>query len=279
MKSWLARLWRPVCWLLAGYLLVLAALMFLEESLIYFPAPASEGDWHPAGLVFEDVWLQAADSTRIHAWYVPHPSPRAAVLFCHGNAGNISHRADILRVLHHRVGVSVLIFDYRGYGHSEGKPNEAGILADARAARAWLAQREKIAEADVVLMGESLGGAVAVDLAAANGARALVLESTFTSIPDVAAYYYPWLPVRLLMRTRLDSLGKIAAYHGPLLQSHGDPDTIIGIDFGQRLFAAANEPKQFLTLPRVDHNDPRPLSYYDALAAFLERLPPPRSAK
>ena len=139
------------------------------------------------------------------------------MLFCHGNGGNITHRVDALKMLHRRAGVSVLIFDYRGYGRSEGKPSEAGVLADARAARAWLAAREKIAEADVVLMGESLGGAVAVDLAARDGARALVLESTFSSLPDVAAYHYPWLPVRWVMRTRFDSAGKIGDYHGPLL--------------------------------------------------------------
>ena len=150
-------------------------------------------------------------------------------------------------MLHRRVGVSVLIFDYRGYGRSEGKPNEAGILADARAARAWLADREKIAEADVVLMGESIGGAVAVDLAARDGARALVLESTFNSLPDVAAYHYPWLPVRWAMRTRLDSAAKIGNYHGPLLASRtATPTRSCRLRFGRRLFEAANEPKQFL---------------------------------
>jgi uncharacterized protein len=221
-------------------------------------------------LPFEDAWFQAADGTRLHGWYVPKTDARAAVLFCHGNAGNITHRADILNTLHRHVGVSTLIFDYRGYGHSEGKPNEAGLLADARAARRWLADREKIAEADVVLMGESIGGAVAVDLAARDGARALVLESTFNNLPDVAAYHYPWLPVRWAMRTRLDSEHKIGDYHGPLLQSHGDADTIVPLQFGRRLFDTANQPKQFLLYRGHDHNDPMPLEYYDRLAAFLD---------
>ena len=175
-------------------------------------------------------------------------------------------------MLHDRVGASVLIFDYRGYGRSEGRPSEAGVLADARAARSWLAAREKIAaKTDWCCMGESLGGAVAVDLAAADGARALVLESTFSSLPDVAAHHYPWLPVHWLMRTRLDSRAKIAAYHGPLLESHGRPDTIIPFALGRRLFEAANEPKQFFTIPDRDHNDPRPDEYYDALAKFLAK--------
>ena len=200
------------------------------------------------------------------------------MLFCHGNGGNLTHRVDTLIMLQRRVGVSVLIFDYRGYGRSEGKPSEAGVLADARAARAWLAAREKRPAADVVLMGESLGGAVAVDLAARDGARALVLESTFSSLPDVAAYHYAWLPVRWAMRTRFDSVAKIGDYHGPLLQAHGDADTIVPIRFGRRLFEAAAEPKQFLLLPGHDHNDPMPPEFYDALAAFVDRLPPLHSS-
>jgi fermentation-respiration switch protein FrsA (DUF1100 family) len=168
----------------------------------------------------------------------------------------------------------VLVFDYQGFGRSEGQPTATGILADARAARAWLAAREKIPEREVVLLGESIGGAVAVDLAARDGARALVLESTFDSLPDVAAYHVPWLPVRWLMRTRLDPASLIGQYHGPLFQVHGDADTIVPLPFGRRLFAAANEPKHFMLLPGHDHNDPLPRRYYDALAAFLREQSP-----
>ena len=121
----------------------------------------------------------------------------------------------------------------------------------------------------MVLLGESIGGAVAVDLAARDGAKALVLESTFDRLPDVAAYHVPWLPVRWLMQTRLDSAAEIGKYHGPLFQVHGDADTIVPLEFGQRLFAAANEPKHFMLLPGHDHNDPMPTGYYFALAAFL----------
>jgi fermentation-respiration switch protein FrsA (DUF1100 family) len=121
-------------------------------------------------------------------------------------------------------------------------------------------------------MGRSLGGAVAVDLAAEGGARALILESTFSSLTDVAAHYYPWLPVRRMMRTRFDSAAKIGSYHGPLLQTHGDADTIIPLPFGRRLFEAAPGPKQFITFPGLDHNDPQPEHYYDRLRDFLDAL-------
>lgn len=245
----------------------------LEKSLLFYPTKYPKGDWHPPDLAFEDAWFEAADGTRLHGWYVPHDRPRAAVLYCHGNAGNIAHRAQVLRVLNGEIGVSVLIFDYRGYGRSEGEPNEAGVLADARAARAWLAQRTAVAQSEIVLMGRSLGGGVAVDLAAADGARALVLESTFTSIPDVGRAAYPWLPVRALMQTSLDSAAKIDKYGGPLLQSHGDADTIIPYKLGRRLYDAANEPKQFITIPGGKHNDPQTPEYYRALAAFLDQLP------
>ena len=244
----------------------------IEESLIFFPVRYPEGDWQPDGLEPEDAWFQAADGVRLHGWYLAHASPRAVVLFSHGNAGNLSHRADTMRVLRQRVGVSVLVYDYRGYGRSEGKPDEKGVLADARAARAWLARRAGIAETDIVQMGRSLGGAVAVDLAAADGARALVLESTFTSMPDVAAFHYRWLPVRLLMHTRFDSLEKIAGYHGPLLVSHGDADTIVPYESGRKLFDAANQPKHFLTIPDGDHNDSQPREYYEKLVEFLDGL-------
>ena len=269
----MAVLRRIFVWLLIFYVTVAALAMLFEDSLIYFPSPYPDGDWEPGGLDFEDAYFPSADGTRLHGWYVAHSDPRAVVLFCHGNAGNLSHRAATAEILNRLVGVSLLVFDYRGYGRSDGAPNEAGILADARAARAWLARRAGIAESEIVLMGESVGGAVAVDLAAAEGARAIVLESTFTSIPDVAAHHYPWFPVRYVLRTRFDSLAKIPRYRGPLLQSHGDADTIVPYALGRQLFEAANEPKRFLTIPGGDHNDPLGRAYYDELIDFLDELP------
>ncbi|MHC4405269.1 MAG: alpha/beta hydrolase [Planctomycetota bacterium] len=257
---------------LTVYIVCVVLMMIFEESFIFFPSPYPDGDWQPDWLPFEDAWFQSADGTRLHGWYVEHETPRAVVLFCHGNAGNITHRAQMASVLHEVVGVSVLMFDYRGYGRSEGKPNEPGVLADARAARQWLAERAGIGEEDVVLMGRSLGGAVAVDLAALDGARALVLESTFSSMADLAAHHYPWLPVRWLLRTRLDSASKIADYGGPLLQSHGDADTIVPFRFGRRLFEAAHEPKTFITIPSCGHNDPQTHEYYAALIRLLDEV-------
>ena len=176
----LRRAWKILRILLIVYLLILAVMMFQEESLLFFPAKYPDGIWHPAGLDFDDAWITAADGVRIHGWYIPCENPRAVALFAHGNGGNLSHREDYYRALH-QLGVAVLAFDYRGYGRSEGSPTEAGILADGRAARTWLAERAGIPESQIVLMGESLGGAVAVHLASEAPARALILENTFSS--------------------------------------------------------------------------------------------------
>lgn len=273
LKRWQRRvLVRLVLYPLLFLIAVIGSLMWLEESLIFFPAKYPEGNWEPLGLSFEDAHFSTEDGVKLHGWYVPHKNPRAVILYCHGNAGNLTHRASMLEMLHDDVGASVLILDYRGYGRSEGSPNEKGVLADARAARAWLADREGIAEHEVVLMGRSLGGAVAVDLAAKDGAKGLILESTFTSIPDMATHIYPWLPIRALIRNRLDSLSKIVEYDGPLLQSHGDADSIVPYDSGQQLFEAANEPKQFVSLSGAGHNEPLPRSYYSRLGQFLDSL-------
>ena len=165
-RSWL----RVVGILLVAYLLVLGLMMAMEDSLIYFPSVYPDGMWNPPGLDFEDAWFEAADGTKLHGWYVPVANPRAVILFAHGNAGNLSHRVDFLEMLN-QLRVTVLIFDYRGYGRSTGSPSEAGVLQDARAARRWLAERADIDESKIVLLGESLGGGVMVDLAAADGAR------------------------------------------------------------------------------------------------------------
>lgn len=269
-RGWWPKVWRQLRAATLGVLIVVISMMIFENKLIFIPSKYPEGDWKPQGLNFQDAWFKASDGTRLHGWYVPHPRPAAYILFCHGNAGNITHRADRAELLHDRCAAAVLLFDYRGYGRSEGSPSETGVLDDARAARAWLAQQAGINQRDIIVMGESLGGGVAVDLAAADGARGLILENTFSSLGDVAAYHVPVLPVRYFMRTRLDSLSKIGKYHGPLLQSHGQPDRVVPYKFGQRLFDAANQPKRFISYPTLDHNDPRPATYYPEVARFIE---------
>ncbi|HZZ70830.1 MAG TPA: alpha/beta hydrolase [Pirellulales bacterium] len=257
---------------LLSYCGMLVAAMFMENSLVYFPSKYPEGDWQPADFALEDLWMTTGDGVKIHGWYIPCEQPRAYLLFAHGNAGNITYRVELMRRLH-QLHVATLFFDYRGYGRSDGSPNETGVLFDARAARKALAEKAGLPEDRLIMMGESLGGGVAVNLAAQDGARALILENTFTSAPDVAAKHYPFLPCKLLMRNRFNSLAIIGQYHGPLLQFHGDADTIVPYALGEQLFAAANEPKTFVTIPHGDHNDDRTPKFYEGLAEFLEKLP------
>jgi len=180
----------------------------------------------------------------------------------------------LLQVWTEQLGVTVMIFDYRGYGRSEGVPSEKGLLADARAARAWLAARTGVREQDIVLYGRSLGGGVMVDLAASDGARALILESTFTSLPDVANDAFPLTPVGLLMKNRFRSITKIGHYHGPLWIAHGDADKVIPFSHGKRLFEAANEPKRFIPIDGAGHNWVPTRAYLRELDQYLAGLTP-----
>ncbi len=268
--TWLWKLLRIAA---LSYLGVLLVLLYLENWLVY-PAPRyPAGDWEAAHLPHEDVYLTSADGTKLHGWYVEHQEPRAAILYCHGNGEHVAYNDDLLRLLRDKFRVSVFAFDYRGYGRSEGAPFETGILEDGEAAHAWLAERTGLAQKDIVLMGRSIGGGVAVHLAAKNGARGLILESTFSTLPDAAARQFPWLPVRWLMKNRYDSVTKIADYRGPLLQSHGDCDTLIDVSLAKKLFDAAGGPKEFFDVSGGDHNCMQPAEYYAALDAFLDKLP------
>jgi hypothetical protein len=272
-KSLRARTWRLARSVLLIYLMVLLVLSFLERPLIFPAMRYPGGDWDAAkqyGLA--DVWFDSADGTKLHGWLAEHESPRGVLLFCHGNAGNVTHRADVVVLLRERLDMTVFVFDYRGYGRSEGKPDEQGVVADARAARAWLAEHAGVAPADVVLMGRSLGGAVATTLASEGGAKALVLESTFTSAADMGASMYPFFPVRLLMKNRFETLRRIGQYDGPLIISHGTHDEIIPFDHGRRLYEAAKSAvKEFVPVQGGTHNEFLPREYYDSLAAFLQR--------
>ena len=256
-----------------AHLKPVSPLALLERKLIYHPSPMDDSIQLPERSGVEDVYFQSGDSTQLHGWYLPHSEPRAVVLAFHGNAGNISHAISTLKILNQRHGLAVMMFDYRGYGRSDGKPSEDGILMDARAARRWLARRTGVKETEIVLMGRSLGGGVAVDLAAKDGARGLVLVSTFTSLPKVGNHLLPLVPTALLMTERLDSISKIGDYQGPLLQSHGDADRLIPFEMGRELFGAANEPKQFVTIPGGGHNCSQTEEYREALDAFIDQLP------
>ena len=266
---------------------IVAAVVVFEERLIYFPSRHPDGWWDTAalaretGCVIEDRTLAAADGVRLHGWWcVPSPSdaPTAAMalLWFHGNAGNLSHRADMLaRLL--TLPVRVLIVDYRGYGRSEGRPDEAGLYADARGAWGELTGPLGVPPEQVVILGKSLGGAIAVALAAEVRPAGLVVQSTFTSAHDMAARVFPLMPAALL-RTRLDSAARIGSVSCPKLFVHGTADEVVPYELGRRLFAAAGEPKQWLDVPGAHHNDVYLVGgepYLTALREFVASCAPP----
>jgi len=234
----------------------LALLLYLFQShLVFYPQTGRELVATPAqvGLPYEDIHLKTADEVHLHGWYIPAPDSRGAVLFLHGNAGNISHRLDSLQMLH-RLGYSTLIIDYRGYGNSDGKPTEQGTYLDAEAAWRYLTEQRHVPSCRIALFGESLGGAVAAWLAVRENPAALVISSSFTSVPDLGQQLYPYFPVRWLTRIRYDTRENLRLTTVPVLVAHSPDDDIIPFEHGRALFAAANSPKQFLELAG-GHND------------------------
>jgi uncharacterized protein len=239
----------------AGLLLISLAYVF-QRSLIYLPY----GDLPPAGTALpgaEEVQFATEDGLELAGWFVPAAAegPAPAVLVANGNAGNRGHRALLAQALV-TAGLSVLLFDYRGYGGNPGRPSEEGLYRDARAARDYLAARDDVDQKRLVYFGESLGAAVVVNLAADHPPAGLVLRSPFTSLAAVGELHYPLLPVRLLLKDRYDSLAAIKAIDVPVLVIAGQDDGIIPADQSRALYQAAAGPKRLLIIEGADHNDP-----------------------
>lgn len=255
-------------------LILLNGLMYLRQpDMIFFPTgPLVEtpSNW---GLDYEEVSMETEDGVRLHGWYIPRAGATRTLLFFHGNAGNISHRGDSV-IIFHRLGLNVLIFDYRGYGRSGGSPSEDGLYRDATAAWRYLTQIRGVTGSQIVLFGRSLGGAVAAELASRVQPGGLILESSFSSARDVANALFPLLSRLIILRYNFPAASAIQHAKGPVLVLHSPQDDIIPYGLGRRLFDAAPEPKTFFDL-QGDHNSGFIRSqpgYQEALAAFLDRL-------
>jgi pimeloyl-ACP methyl ester carboxylesterase len=244
----------------------------LDELLLFLPLkidPAQRPETPPG---VEDLRLMSRDGTNLHAWWRPHPQPIAHVLYLHGNAGNLWTTTNSLKWLHETAECSVLAVDYRGYGLSEGAPHVEGVLQDVRAAREELRRRMGSTGGREVLIGRSLGGALAVDLAAERPPQGLVLECTFSSFRDVARFHAGKL-AEIVPPNRLNSMSSLAKYPGPLLQVHGDVDRVVPFEQGERLHTVATGPKQFVRVDNGGHNDVRSPEYLEALRKYLRELP------
>jgi fermentation-respiration switch protein FrsA (DUF1100 family) len=268
-----------VLWGAVIYGSLLTFVYFTQSRLVFYPnlmGRALAATPANIGLAFEEVRATTADGIGLHGWFVPADGARNTVLFCHGNAGNISHRLDSIRVFHD-LGLNVLIFDYRGYGLSDGKPSEAGTYLDAEAMWSHLTGERGIPPDEVILFGRSLGGAVAAELAAKTTPAAVIIESAFTSAPDLASRHFWYLPVRWLSRIQYPAGDHLSQVQVPTLVIHSPDDEIIPFEHGRALYDRVAGPKEFLEI-RGGHNDGFFVSgptYADGLRRFIaQHLPP-----
>jgi len=254
---------------------------FIEKRLIFYP----DRDNHSItpdvyGLEYDDVTFRTEDGLNLNGWFVPGKKSSSdedlhTLLWFHGNAGNINQRLENIKMLHDRVHVNVFIIDYRQYGKSDGKVSEQGTYIDARAALTYLHSRKDINHEKIIFFGRSLGSAVAVDLAVKENCRALILETPFTSIKEMGKELYPLLPINLFLRTKYDSLSKIRDVKVPTLIMHGDKDELVPFEQGRKIYEAANEPKEFYTIPGATHNDTHIVGgeeYFDTIRNFMNKL-------
>jgi pimeloyl-ACP methyl ester carboxylesterase len=275
-RSWRHRLGRTCCYLLYCYGVILVVMLWLENWLLFQSAGASDWSAPPQHIAVEDVWL-TANGTTIHGWWSAPSNwkpEQGAMLYCHGNGGNLSHRCGSHPYLVRDAGIDILSIDYPGYGKSGGKSTEAGCYAAADAAYDWLTTDRQIPGERVILCGGSLGGAVAVDVAARRPHRALLLVSTFTTFPDIAQNQYPFLPARWLVKNRFDTLGKLASCKRPTFVVHSRADGLIPFEMGKRLYEAAPEPKQFYELTNEPHHDSADDGAFRAFLSFLAEQAP-----
>lgn len=264
-------------YLLFAYALLLILVRLFEHRMVFFPDYPGrlEGDWHPRALAPEDIWLMAADNTKLHAWWIPSPNAKFTVLAFHGNASNIANRAPAYEFLHD-LPANVIALEYRGYGHSEGRPSEAGLYLDADAAYQYLVRTKQIDPKTILSFGQSLGTAVATDLAVRQPVGGLILEAPFPSASRVASKIYWFLPgLSLLVHSQFDTVSKLKRITAPVLVVHCAQDPVLPFEFGQEVYNAANSPKQFLRINGECHEESSflaPVQYRSALQEFLASL-------
>lgn len=245
-----------------------------EHSQLFNPERYPLGEWRPEtlGLPAQDVWF-SVDGLDLHGWWVPAEGALGTLLYCHGNSGSIGQRVEILRHLH-RLPVNVFAYDYRGYGRSEGRPSEAGLFRDARAAYRFLVDELGCAPHTVILLGHSMGGAVAIDAALELPVPGVIIEAAFTGIRDMARNRFGRLPMHWIARNQFHNIGKIGSVRPSKLFIHGTADTTVPVEMSRQLFAAAVDPKQLLEIEGAEHNDLHLLGgelYADTLRDFVSR--------
>jgi fermentation-respiration switch protein FrsA (DUF1100 family) len=265
--------WRLLILFLIFGILTMGVLRLVEDQFIYYPERPYFEEPKRLGLSYRDIWLTTKDQTRIHGWLIGDGNEKPVVLFFHGNAGNISHRLDRIKRLE-ELPLRFLLLDYRGYGQSEGKPTEEGLYEDALAAYEFLIEEEGLSSDQIILFGESLGGAVAIDLASKKDVAGIILEATFTTLRELANEIFPVLPTALVS-DQYTSILKVPKIDTPILFVHGTRDEIVPFKMGETLFKAAKGNKDFWEVQNAGHNDLYLIAgqeYNKKLSTFLEGL-------
>jgi fermentation-respiration switch protein FrsA (DUF1100 family) len=258
--------------LFLSYAVILVIVYFKQERMLYFPEKEIWQTPDNISLKYDELNFKTKDGFNISGWYIPAQNEKGVLLFCHGNAGNISHRLESINIFN-SLNLSVLIFDYRGYGKSEGKPSENGTYLDAEAAWDYLVNVKGKSPKEIIIFGRSLGGAVAAEIALRKNPAALIIESCFTSVPELGKTFYPWLPVKLISKFKYSTIDKIGSINCPKLIIHSPEDEIISFRHGKALYENALQPKEFLKI-KGGHNEGFLISgktYNDGLKIFLDK--------
>jgi fermentation-respiration switch protein FrsA (DUF1100 family) len=280
IKHFRNRLAMFLLYFLVAYVLLLIVVRLFERRMIFFPDYPSrlEGDWHPSALAPEDVWLTASDGTKLHAWWISHPAAKFTFLAFHGNASNIANRDATYEFLRDTPG-NVLALEYRGYGHSEGKPSEAGLYLDAAAAYQFLINTKHLDPKSILSFGQSLGTTVATDLAAHHKVGGLILEAPLPSASRAASKMFWFLPgLRFLVYSQFDTISKLKQIKAPVMVVQCTHDPVLSFQFGQEVYNAAPSPKRFLRIEGQCHEESSliaPVQYRSALEQFLASLDQP----
>ena len=249
----------------------------LESLFVFHPSPWEDRNWtNLSGLPLEEAWIPVDETVTVFGWWVDAGPTTPVFLWCHGNAGNISHRLENIKQLFRR-GISLLIFDYRGYGRSSGNPSEAGLYQDAKAAYDYLLHQRKISPDRLILFGRSLGAGVAAEIGLHRPAAGIILEGSFPSIQAMADHHYWGLPASWVMDADFNLAQKVRALQLPIFVIHGEADSIVPITLGRQVFEAAQEPKRWYAVAGAGHNDVPFVggeAYFREIVGFIQKVLP-----
>lgn len=259
-------LWLIVLIPISIYLFLVLLLVLFQDKFVFLPGKTIFMTPDEKGMDYEELWIEVPDGSKINGWFIKAKEPKATLLFCHGNAGTISHRIESAEIFLD-LGLNVLLYDYRGYGRSPRSPSEKNSYEDSEAVWNYLTEEKKLGADEIIILGRSMGGPIAANLAKNHSPKMCILESTFTSIPDVARYRFPIFPTKGLVNIKYPTVDYVKGIKCPLLLVHSQDDEIIPYWMGEKIFAAANEPKEFLELS-AGHNE----TYFECIDKYRDKL-------